>query len=158
MTKTVELTTSAGTVRIELDDAKAPATVAVHRKEVYEAATHVLGVKEFHVGEMREKDAFDFLARKDEIVEQIRLVIERARLQKLAVGGSNILNVLRYLYVESQPAPRNVLSQSAYKGHATSFKAGVDAGLVKRVKSTRNNKVYFALTPAGCSALGVPVR
>ncbi|MDH4061061.1 MAG: peptidylprolyl isomerase, partial [Aquincola sp.] len=28
MTKTVEMVTSAGTVRIELDDAKAPATVA----------------------------------------------------------------------------------------------------------------------------------
>lgn len=128
------------------------------RTELYEAAAHVMGVKEFHIGEMREDSASAFLANSQELIEKIKLAAQRNRLHKLASGDANLLGVLRYLFVESHPTPRHVLAQVAYRGHTASFNAGIKAGLVKRFKKADTNKVYFALTPSGCSALGLPAR
>lgn len=130
----------------------------VDRSEVYEAAAQVLGLKEFHIGEMRDEDATAYLARHEELAEDIRLQIQRNRLFKLSEGDQNLLGVLRYLYVDSQRCVRRVLSHSAYRGHDSLFKAAMQVGLVKRVKQRETQKVYFALTPAGCSAIGIPVH
>lgn len=128
------------------------------RAELYEAASHVLGLKEFHVGEMRDEAAMDFLAAKDELLSQIKLAAQRNRLLKISKSDCNLINVLRNLYVNSQRGPRHALAHSAYRGHLTLFKAGIDAGLVKRIKKASTEKVYFVLTPSGCAALGLPVR
>lgn len=130
----------------------------VERSEVYEAAAIVLGHQEFHIGEMRDDDAKAYLSRHDELAELIRLQIQRNRLFKLSEGDPNLLNVLRYLYVDSHRCVRRVLSQSAYSGHLCVFKSAIKVGLVKRVKQRETEKVYFALTPAGCSAIGITVH
>lgn len=128
------------------------------RAEVYEAAANVLGIPEFHIGEMRDEGAKAFLAQKDELIEQIKLQIERNRLFKLSQSEPNLLNVLRYLFVDSQRFARRMLSQSTYRGHDDSFKSAMKVGLVKRVKARDTAKVYYALTPAGCSAIGISVH
>lgn len=133
-------------------------TKEFERTELYEATSHVLGLKEFHIGEMRDAQAQAFLDDKDGLLAQIRLAAQRNRLLKISSGDKNLISVLRYLFVDSHPSARHVLSQSAYRGHLTSFKAGIAAGLVKRVKKTETNKVFFVLTPSGCSALGLPAR
>lgn len=130
----------------------------VERTEVYEAAANVLGLKEFHIGEMRDDDAKAYLDRHEELADLIRLQIQRNRLFKLSEGDQNLLGVLRYLYVDSQRCVRRVLSQSAYAGHLSLFKSAMKVGLVKRVKQRETEKVYFVLTPAGCSAIGIPVH
>jgi len=130
----------------------------VDRTEVYEAAANVLGLQEFHIGEMRDDDAKAYLARHDELAELIRLQIQRNRLFKLSEVEPNLLSVLRYLYVDSQRCVRRVLSQNAYSGHVSLFKSAMKVGLVKRVKQRETERVYFALTPAGCSAIGIPLH
>lgn len=131
---------------------------AVERTEVYEAAANVLGMKEFHIGEMRDEQAKAYLERHEELAHEIRLQIQRNRLFKLSESDHNLLGVLRYLYVDSQRCVRRVLSQSAYSGHLSLFKSAMKVGLVKRVKQRETAKVYFALTPAGCSAIGIPLQ
>lgn len=130
----------------------------VERSEVYAAAATVLGLKEFHIGDMRDESAVDFLARKEDLLAEIQISVQRNRLVKISEGSKNLLEVLRYLYVESHHSVHHVLSHNAYRGHACSFQAGMDVGLVRRIKKAETKKVYYALTPAGCSAIGVPVH
>jgi hypothetical protein len=130
----------------------------VERSEVYAAAAMVLGLKEFHIGDMREEHAVSFLAKQEDLLEEIQIAIQRNRLVKISEGSKNLLDVLRYLYVGSQHTVHHVLSRNAYRGHSCSFQAGMDAGLVRRIKTIETKKVYYALTPAGCSAIGVSVH
>lgn len=130
----------------------------VERTEVYEAAAQVLGLKEFHIGEMREEAARDYLDRHMELGDEIKLAIQRNRLFKLSLGSSALLNVLRYLYVGAHSQVHHVLPHNAYRGHVPSFQAAMAAGLVRRIKKVETKKVYYALTPAGCSAIGVPIH
>ena len=128
----------------------------IERSEVYEAAANVLGLKEFHVGDMRDDDAIAFLSKFEKIKNEILLQIQRNRLVKLSESDRNLLNVLRYLYVDSHPEVHHVLSHNAYRGHLCSFQAAMSAGLVRKIKKVETQKVFYALTPAGCSAIGVP--
>lgn len=129
------------------------------RKEVYAAAAQVFKVREFHIADLRKDGAHDFMARSSELLEEIKLTVERNRLMQLSPAGSeNLLSVLRYLYVESQRQITQALSYTRYKGHMDSFKAAMEAGLVRRIQKEDTRKVYFVLTPAGCSAIGIPSR
>jgi hypothetical protein len=128
----------------------------VERSEVYAAAAQALGLKGFHIGDMRDEQAQAFLDHSEELIENIRLAIQRNRLMQLAPKSSdNLLNVLRYLYVGSQRYTAHVLPHNAYRGHVCSFKAAMEAGLVRRIKKQETGKAYYALTPAGCSAIGI---
>jgi hypothetical protein len=129
------------------------------RQEVYAAAAQVFKVREFHIGDLRNEGAEDFIARSSQVLEDITLAIERNRLMQLSPRGSeNLLTVLRYLFVESQRQIIQALSYTRYKGHMDSFKAAIEAGLVRRIQKQDTRKVYFVLTPAGCSAIGIASR
>ena len=128
------------------------------RAEVYAAAAEVFGLKEFNIGDMRDEQAEAYLARSGEIADEVRLVVQRSRLFRLSETSHSLLASLRYLYVDSQRQVHHVLSHSAYRGHAVSFQAAIDLGLVRKVKKRDSSKVYYALTPAGCSAICVPVH
>ena len=130
----------------------------VDRTEVYEAAAQVLGFKEFHIGDLRDEAAHSYLARHEVLSDLIKLKIQHNRLDKLSMGSGNLLRVLRYLYVGSQRSIHHVLSQRAYSGHSDSFKEAIEAGLVRRIKKAESKKVFYALTPAGCSAICIPVH
>lgn len=130
----------------------------IERSEAYEAAALVLGLNEFHVGEMREEAAKAYLERHEELSDEIKLTIQRNRLVKISHASENLLAVLRYLYVESQPSIHHVLSRNAYRGHENSFKAAMEVGLVRLIKKAETKRAYYALTPAGCSAIGVQVH
>ena len=114
------------------------------------------------MGILTEKSAFQphnahsLLNNKDVLIEDVLIVVQRNRLFKISEGSKNLLDVLRYLYVDSQRNIHHVLPQYPYRGHSDVFKDGIDAGLVRRIKKAVTNKVFFALTPAGCSAIGVP--
>jgi hypothetical protein len=128
----------------------------VERTEVYAAAAQVLSLKEFHIGDMRDEQAQAFLDNSDALIDDIQLTIQRNRLIQLSPQGSqNLLSVLRYLYVGSQRAIAHVLPYNAYRGHACSFKAALEAGLVRKFKKQVTGNVFYALTPAGCSAIGI---
>ena len=128
----------------------------VDRTEVYAAAAQVLGTPDFHIGDMREKDAEDFLKNSVSLLDAVSLVVQRRRLSLLADKGTeNLIVVLRHLYVDSQSRATQVLSQSRYRGHTVSFNAGIAAGLVKRITKHETKKVFYVLTAAGCSAIGV---
>lgn len=126
------------------------------RSELYEAAAKTLGLTEFHIGDLREVEAQMFLGNKGDLMTAIVCYVEVKRRALLAsASGSNILTVLRYLFVDSQARPVKLLSYSRYRGHADSFKFAMSAGLLKKFKAKEGSKVFVALTPLGMSALNI---
>jgi hypothetical protein len=129
---------------------------AVERCEAYAAAAQVMKVREFHIGDMGIDQAGYFLRNSDELIDAIKVTVQRNRLVQLGSPEcSNLLNVLRYLYVSSQKRTCRVLPHSAYRGHVASFKAAMNVGLVRHVRKAETKKTFYALTPAGCSAIGI---
>lgn len=126
------------------------------RSELYEAAARTLGLPEFHIGDMRESEAKLFLESKGDLMAAITCYIDAKRKELLSSpSGSNIVSVLRYLFVDSQRRPVKLLSYSSYRGHADSFKYAMSAGLLKKFKAKEGSKVFVALTPLGMNTLNI---
>ncbi|OLP04559.1 zinc-finger-containing protein [Rhodoferax antarcticus] len=124
------------------------------RSELYEAAAKALGIAEFHVGEMRESEAKLFLSHGDALVKNMMAQVDASREAAIAsTAGTNIVNVLRYLFVTSQRMPVKVLSYSRYRGHADTFRCACAAGFIRRFKAKETNREFVALTPLGEVAL-----
>jgi hypothetical protein len=121
------------------------------RDGVYRAAAQVLNLKEFHIGDMREKEAQFFVDNFATIVGQIRSVLDTKHTSCIAPGGvnANLVGTLKYLYVESQRLPKEILPYRAYQGHMETFKAGIEANLLSRIQVKETRKVFFKLTPTG---------
>lgn len=123
----------------------------LQRKSVYQAAAQVLSVKEFHIGDMRENDAQAFIQNSANITQEVRSILSEKHLTCISPGGvnANLIGILKYLYIHSQRSPVKIISYRAYKGHMETFKAGIEANLIRRIQAKETKKVYFALTSIG---------
>lgn len=122
----------------------------LQRKLVYQAAAQALKVREFHIGDMREEDAKAFIANSINIVSEVKSILTSRHSANVSQGvNANLVGVLKYLFIHSQRTPTKILSHRAYKGHMETFKAGIEANLVRRIQAKETRKVYFALTSIG---------
>jgi hypothetical protein len=127
----------------------------VERSEVYVAAAQVLKTESFSVYSIREELAKFFLENKVSIIFDIKVQIQRNRLINLSFVDSGLLLTLHHLFVKSKRSIHHVLPHNFNKGYLESFKNAIKAGLVRKFKKINTEKVFYALTPAGCSAIGI---
>ena len=130
--------------------------VDVTRSEVYEAAAYVLQKTEFHIGDLREGVASALIDEKDAFLEKVSLAVQTIRLMNLGDKEMQaVISILHSLYVERRRSPTHVLARDKYRGYLDTFEKALSAKLIRQIKQPGGSKVFFALTPAGCSAIGM---
>lgn len=129
----------------------------VKRGAVYTAAARVLGLKEFHIGDMRDKDAQNFIDTKDLLIQKINKSLESKK-TFVQSRRQNVLKILRNLHEASTNSDRPDFVLRQNLGDVSTIQACVDSKLATRHKKSVTKETFYILTANGRDALGLKTK